>query len=79
MATPVAAPRRSPPTIMTPSTFTQDISRAIMASSQVPKSINLELNPQANLEFPPPPPPPSPQQLIRRAVLNILGSADIVT
>jgi hypothetical protein len=60
MSAPITSHPRSRPTIITPSTFTQDISRAILASSQMPKSVDAEPHPHLGLQFPPPPPPPSP-------------------
>ncbi|KAI9926634.1 hypothetical protein MW887_003725 [Aspergillus wentii] len=56
MASPIST-RPARPTVITPSTFTQDISRAIMASTQAPKySAAIDTNPHS-LEYPPPPPP----------------------
>ncbi|KAF9882637.1 hypothetical protein FE257_005818, partial [Aspergillus nanangensis] len=61
MASPIASHSPNRPTLLTPSTFTQDISRAILASTQMPKSTDVEpQHPHLSLQFPPPPPPPSP-------------------
>ncbi|EAW13806.1 uncharacterized protein ACLA_068330 [Aspergillus clavatus NRRL 1] len=57
MASPILSHPRARPTLVTPSTFTQDISRAILASAEGPKSIHVDSNPHAALEYPPPPPP----------------------
>ncbi|KAF7589100.1 hypothetical protein BBP40_004767 [Aspergillus hancockii] len=59
MTPPIAHPRNRP-TVLTPSTFTQDISRAIMAALQESKTVPLEPHPHLGLLYPPPPPPPSP-------------------
>ncbi|GFF43631.1 hypothetical protein IFM61606_04356 [Aspergillus udagawae] len=57
MASPIPSHPPSRPTLVTPSTFTQDISRAILASADGPKSIHLDSQPHGALEYPPPPPP----------------------
>ncbi|KAH2229457.1 hypothetical protein KXV95_007082 [Aspergillus fumigatus] len=57
MASPIPSHPVSRPTLVTPSTFTQDISRAILASADGPKSIHLDSHPHGALEYPPPPPP----------------------
>ncbi|KAH8434769.1 uncharacterized protein LDX57_012404 [Aspergillus melleus] len=57
MASPIASHPPARPALVTPSTFTQDISRAIMASTETPKSVEPEPHPHAGLSYPPPPPP----------------------
>ncbi|PLB50476.1 hypothetical protein P170DRAFT_474025 [Aspergillus steynii IBT 23096] len=74
MASPIAAHPPTRPALLTPSTFTRDISRAIMASTQAPKSVDLDPHPHAGLSYPPPPPPPSPvESRSPHAVWGVVG------
>ncbi|RJE25941.1 hypothetical protein PHISCL_01710 [Aspergillus sclerotialis] len=57
MSSPVSCDMHTRPTAVTPSTFSQDISRAILASNQAPKSAYVNTNPHAAMTYPPTPPP----------------------
>lgn len=45
------------PVLSSPSIFSQDISRAILASNQLPKSTHAASSPLSVPEYPPTPPP----------------------
>lgn len=57
MSSPISCDIPTRPTVVTPSTFSQDISRAILASNQTPKSAYVNANSPAAMAYPPTPPP----------------------